>query len=676
MFGSNSGGFREIDNIFIPLADGRRLSARLWMQNGTNDGTDPETTGGPFPAILEYIPYRKRDGTAPRDESTYPHFAAAGYVGVRVDISGHGESDGDFDDEYSPRELADGVEVIAWIAAQPWCDGNVGMMGISWGGFNSLQIAALRPPALKAVIAIGTTVDRYNDDIHYKNGCLLYSNFTWSSNMLAYASRPPDPDLVGEVWRDMWRHRLQTQPFPLGVWLAHQTRDAYWKHGSISEDYSAIEIPALVISGWADGYLNAPPAAAANLKAPVKAINGPWIHKYPHFAWPKPRMDFHGEAIQWWDRWLKGVENGAEALPAYRAYLSENVRPGGRREFEPGRWVAEDVWPSPSITPQTLFLAADGTLASEPGIDGTRLVCTPQDCGTASGEFFTLKPDAELSGDQRIDDAGALVFRSEPLATPLDILGRPKAKISISVDHPIANLIVRLVDIHPDGMGHRVSFGVLNLTHRNGNEHPEPMRPGQTETVEILLDECGYRFVAGHRVAVAVSTAYWPMVQPGPFHATATLDLGARSSIDLPVRSGNDRIDIPEPAEPNPLPDYKMHREPETRRSVEKDLQSGRTFYRVLEDSGDFEMPGHGLIVGERREDCYTIVSDDPLSATQTGTHSSRMRRGDWSVRMETTSELSCDAEHYYLRAKVVAYEGDTVFNERSWSEKIRRSMS
>lgn len=671
MSGGSHNRFHEVENIFLPLADGRKLSARMWLPAGLElDGAN-----GACPAILEYIPYRKRDGTAPRDESTYPHFAEAGYAGVRVDISGHGESDGDFDDEYSPRELSDGVEVIAWIAAQPWCDGNVGMMGISWGGFNGLQIAALQPPALKAVIAIGTTVDRYNDDIHYKNGCLLYSNFTWSSNMLAYGSRPPDPDLVGDRWRDMWRYRLETQPYPLSIWLKHQTRDAFWKHGSICEDYSALRIPALVISGWADGYLNAPPAAAANLSAPTKAINGPWIHKYPHFAWPKPRMDFHAEALQWWDRWLKGTENDAEYLPAYRAYISENVRPGGNRETEAGRWVAETAWPSPSIKPQKHYLSLDGSLNKIPAEAGVRTVCTPEDCGTAGGEFFTLKPDAEMSGDQRIDDAGALVFLTDWLNEPTDILGRPEATLSVSVDHPVANLIVRLVDIHPDGTRHRVSFGVLNLTHRNSDEVPEPMQPGKTETVRVVLDECGYRFLPGHRIGIAVSTAYWPMIQPGPYHVTASLNLGDQSFIELPVRPGDDRIEIAEPQDPNPLPDYKVHRESVSRRWVEKDLQTSETRYHVLEDGGETEMPGHGLIIGEVREECFRIVSDDPLSAVQTATYSIHMRRGDWSIRIDTSSQLTCDVENYHLKAKVVAYEGDEVFNERDWMETIPRLM-
>ncbi|MEM1048287.1 MAG: CocE/NonD family hydrolase [Pseudomonadota bacterium] len=657
-----------VENTFIPLADGRRLAARIWMP-------DPATTiRTHWPAILEYIPYRKRDATAQRDESTYPRFAAAGYVGVRVDIAGHGESDGIFDDEYSPRELADGVEVIAWIAAQDWCDGRVGMMGISWGGFNSLQIAALRPPALKAVIAIGTTVDRYNDDIHYKNGCLLSANFSWSCTMLAYAARPPDPDLVGRDWRYLWRKRLDSQPFPLETWLAHQTRDDYWKHGSVSEDYAAIDAPVLAISGWADGYINAPPALAANLGFRGKAINGPWIHKYPHFAWPKPRMDFPAEALRWWDRWLKGLRNGADDLPAYRAYLSENVRPGGRREDEPGRWVAETEWPSTAIETETWHLNGDGLLSPQPGQPVLRTISSPEDCGIACGEFFTQKPDAELPGDQRIDDGGSLVFTSGVLSEPIDILGRPRLKLRVSVDKPIANLAVRLIDYHPDGVGHRVSFGVLNLCHRNGNEKPRPMPPGRAEDVEIPLDECGYRFLPGHQIGLAVSTAYWPMILPGPERVTATLALGPHAALALPVRWFGETIDIAEPTDPDPLPAYRMHRQAVSRRWIERDLQQGTTRYHILEDSGDSEMPGHGMIAGDQRRECYSIAPDDPLKLTLDGAYSCRMRRGDWSVRVETTSRLTCTATDFLLKAKVAAFEGDTLFSERVWTKTLPRT--
>jgi putative CocE/NonD family hydrolase len=208
----------EIEHVWIEMRDGTRLSARVWLPKGA--------AASPFPAILEYIPYRKRDFTAQRDAVMHPYFAGYGYASVRVDIRGSGESEGVLTDEYLPLEQEDGVEILQWIAGQPWCDGNVGMIGISWGGFNSLQIAALRPPELKAVMAVCATDDRYADDIHHMGGCLLGDNLSWASVMFAYNSLPPDPQIVGERWREMWLRRLEESGLWLDTWLGHQRRDA------------------------------------------------------------------------------------------------------------------------------------------------------------------------------------------------------------------------------------------------------------------------------------------------------------------------------------------------------------------------------------------------------------------------------------------------------------------
>lgn len=653
--------YKILENEWIPLADGRRLAARIWLPENASKN--------PAPAILEYIPYRKRDGTAQRDESTYPSFAEAGYAGVRVDISGNGESDGDWDDEYSPRELSDGCEVIEWIAKQKWCDGNVGMMGISWGGFNALQIAALQPPALKAVIAIGTTVDRYNDDIHYKNGCLLYSNFSWSGIMLCYSSRPPDPELYGKDWRDTWLERLKTQPFPMSTWLKHQRRNEYWKHGSVCEDFSKIKIPSLVISGWADGYINAPPAAAANIDG-AKAINGPWIHNYPHFALPKPRMDFLGEAINWWDKWLRGIDNGVEKLPDYRAYILEKAKPLLFRERDPGRWVAEQCLPDPDTKLRNYYLAPNRQLLDIPGRSKEKSMISPQDCGAGCGEFFTLRADGEMPSDQRHDDSGSLVFDSGKLSQPIEILGRPKIRFKISIDKPQGNIAVRLNDIHPDGTVSRVSWGVLNLSHRIGNENPEPMTPGEAVFVEVELNECGYRFMRGHKMRIAISTSYWPMIMPPPETVTATIKLGPGAVITLPVRTGVDAYPVTEPEDENPVPEYRMNEPELSRRWVERNFKTGESHYRVIDDTGEVEVPRHKMCTRHRRDERWTIATDDPLSYRALIRHVFWMHRGDWSIRTESESEFRCDAENFYIKATVRAYDNEKLINQRDWEEE------
>ena len=191
------------EHVWITLSDGCRLGARLWL---------PETAlQSPVPAVLEYIPYRKRDGTRARDDPMHGYFAQNGYAAVRVDMRGSGESDGQLADEYLKQEQDDALEVIAWIASQPWCTGAVGLQGKSWGGFNALQIAARRPPALKAIITTFSTDNRYTDDIHYMGGCLLNDNLWWGSIMLAYQSRPLDPEIVGPDWRERWLERLEKQ---------------------------------------------------------------------------------------------------------------------------------------------------------------------------------------------------------------------------------------------------------------------------------------------------------------------------------------------------------------------------------------------------------------------------------------------------------------------------------
>ncbi|MCP4048236.1 MAG: CocE/NonD family hydrolase, partial [Gammaproteobacteria bacterium] len=303
----------EIEFERIPLSDGVHLACRYWLPE--------DATRNPVPAILEYIPYCTRDGTAARDEAMHPYFAGHGYAAVRVDIRGSGESEGVLLDEYLELEQDDALEVIAWIAKQPWCDGNVGMMGKSWGGFNGLQLAARHPPALKCIISVFSTDDRYADDVHYVGGCLTTQNPEWAFVMFPAMARPPDPALVGECWRDMWQQRLDAMEPWLIPWLEHQHRDAYWKHGSVCENFSDIDVPVYAIGGWADPYSNAIPRLIAGLEAPCKGLIGPWGHQYMHQAVPGPKMGFMDEALLWWDHWLKGEDTGLMDEPGYRVWV-------------------------------------------------------------------------------------------------------------------------------------------------------------------------------------------------------------------------------------------------------------------------------------------------------------------------------------------------------------------
>jgi predicted acyl esterase len=434
-----------------------------------------------------------------------------------------------------------------------------------------------------------------------------------------------------------------------------------------------VKVPALVIAGWADGYRNTPMKAVEGLGASAKAIVGPWVHKYPHFAAPEPRMDFHAEAIAWWDRWLKGKDNGAERLPALRAYVLDAVRPARIRRHDPGRWIAEPRWPSATIGEAMFYLTGSGGLCSQTSAPATLTIKSPQDCGTAAGEYFTLKPDAELAIDQRIDDAGSLVFQSEPLDAPLEVLGSPQLTLRVAIDAPLGNLAARLVDVHPDGAATRVSFGVLNLAHRDGNAEPRPMTPGRSDEVRLALDAAGYRFRPGHRIRLAISTAYWPMILPPPSAVTAVIETG-RCRLVLPVRPAADHVvAVAEPAHDGLLPAYREVMPPATARSVERDLSSGLTRYLIHEDTGASEHPGTRLVTRQVRDECWTIDAEDPLSAAGVCSWIAEMSRGHWSIRTVSTASLSCTAETWVLAASVEAYEDGQLVHTKKWSKALER---
>ena len=658
---------RELENEWIGLHDGTRLAARIWL---------PEDAWiEPVPAILEYLPYRKRDGTAVRDALTHPYFAARGYACIRVDMRGSGESDGFMQDEYLRQEQDDAIEVIEWLRTQAWCTGRVGMMGISWGGFNGLQVAARQPEGLDAVVTLCSTADRYADDVHYKGGCVLLENLGWSATMLSYMSRPPDPQLVGDRWKRMWLERLAAQPHLAEVWHEHQQRDAYWKHGSICEDYSSVRAAVLAVGGWGDAYRNTVPTLVEKLEhVPCKGIIGPWVHKYPHFAVPGPRIGFLQEALRWWDRYLKDIDTGVENDPDYRVYCQDGGPPQTRYEHRPGRWLAEAVWPSPDVAQHRLRLARDG-LAGQAGEPLDVSIRTPEDVGVMAGEYCAIWLGPDLPGDQRADDAFSFTIDGPVIAEETVILGAPALTLELASDRPQAHIAVRLNAINPDGSVERITYGVLNLSQRHDRERPEPMRPGEAETIGITLDHCCHALKPGQRLRVAISTAYWPLIWPDPEPVTLTLTLG-RSFLDLPVRAASDG---PEPvfadvetAEPLAL---RNHRPQRHERRILRSLATGVTTMEMFDDFGEDEDMTHGLITGHIAREIYTIHPDDPTSATARMHWSQTLTRGEWNVRTEAVCDMRCDREYWYVEGEVEAFEDGLSLYAKSWKTRIPRRM-
>ena len=690
------------------MPDGCRLAARIWMP------ADAEKR--PVPAIVEYIPYRKRDGTRARDECMHGYFAGHGYASLRIDIRGSGDSDGLLLDEYLPQEQDDGLAALAWIAAQPWCNGAIGMIGKSWGGFSALQIAARRPPQLKAVIALCATDDRYCDDAHFMGGCLLNENLTWGAMLFTLNAQPPDPQIVGARWRRMWLERLENnRPFA-GIWLRHQRRDEYWRHGSVCEDFGRIACPVYAISGWADGYTNGVPRLLAGLDVPRKGLVGPWGHQYPHDGVPGPAIGFLQEALRWWDHWLRNIDTGIMSEPMYRTWMQDSVPPQPFYRRRPGRWIAEPSWPGGRIAWRRYEFRADASIAewsSAPRDDTPMRISSPQDTGLSAGSWCGFGIDGEMPTDQRADDGKSLTFDSAPLASRLEILGTPYVEVHLVCSRPQGLLAVRLNDVAPDGASTRVSYGLLNLTHREGGDvfqqvddpsvdgihvhrveydsfsesrrsghaRPEALSPGKCYTVCIRLNDVAHSFNLGHRLRIALSTSYWPLVWASPEPVTVTM-FPHLSALSLPVRApqADDAklrpFDEPEAA---PASEHVDIDPGGAKRLIERDLSSGEIVYTMSLDWKDEGQPALtrvgdiDLEVGHAITEQFRIHEKNPLVASAEITHCAVSRRGDWDIRIETSTKFSATLDSFHLQSVLRGYDaGERVF-EREWEERIPR---
>ena len=650
---------REIENTWLHLSDGTRLGARIWLPEDAEDD--------PVPAIIEYLPYRKTDGTVVRDSQRQPYIAGHGYAAVRVDMRGTGDSDGVLADEYAPQEQDDALEILAWVAAQPWCDGNARNVGHLLG---RLQLAPDRGPS-----AAGARGDHH----HVLDGRPVLGRRPLSRRL---RPRPrhaplglldadleraaPDPRLYGEGWREAWLERLETLTPWIEHWLGHQRRDGYWKHGSVCEDYSDIECAVYAVGGFVDGYTNAVPRLLSGLSCPRKGIIGPWAHDFPENASPGPSIGFLQESVRWFDHWLKGIDTGIMDEPMLRVWMQDSVEPRPMYDLRPGRWVAEEEWPSQRV----------GSRVWELPVEEPRELLGVQSCGTEAGVWTAEGQSADLAGDQRPDDALSLTFDSEPLAEPLEILGLPEATLELAADRPSALVAVRLCDVFPDGTSALVTRGLLNLSHRVSHEHPELLEPGRRYEVRVPLDVMAYSVPAGHRLRFAVSPTYWPWAWPSPEPVRLTLFSG---SVELPERPPRpddaDLSDFGEPEQSAKLEVEAVAGSPQGR-SIRRELATG-----LVEQVFDWDLGGSQRFVdidlgsSDTSHTVYSIREGDPLSAEVRFHATSGMGRGDWSMRSEVTSAMTSDAEAFHVTTLLEVYERNARIFARTWTHRFPRDL-
>ena len=669
--------------VWIPARDGVRLSANLWLPVPT--AAEPDAR---FPAILEMIPYGKDSWRRNADVARGTYLARRGYVLCRLDVRGTGSSGGIALDEYTEAETLDGYDAVEWLAGQPWCTGAVGMWGISYGGFTSIQVAKLRPPHLRAIIPVQATDDRYLTDVHYIGGCVTASELSqYAVSQVAMNAMPPDPAIVSEGWREAWLARLEATPPWLFGWLRQQHDGPYWRPGSLAPDYGAVDAAILNVGGWMDSYVDAALRMQAACRAPSRTIVGNWVHGHPSSATPGPNIDELHEIVRFLDRWLKEAPNGADEEPPVVWFEREYAEPEPFPASLPGRWRAATSYPHPSVQYRTWAfaggqLALVGRLVDAPdesaGADRYRHRPT---IGTrASLSWGAGGPPNGLARDLRPDESLGPTYTSDPLEGPLEIFGVPEVLLHLSASTPVATAVVRLADVAPDGTSAQVSAGILNLTHRRSHEHPQPLEPGRVEEIQVSLRPAGYRFLAGHRLRVSVASAAWPVIWPSPgatefelWHGRATPSRlilpvvpPAGGTGDAPVPPF--KTDLPE------LPDVGAERETDPPVwQIREDVIDGSVTVTIHDGGEDLVHDGRRLYSAETLR--LTARDADPARATLSADVVYRWHELAFDTEIRARSRQTSDASAFDLRVELeVDLDGEPFFR-RDWQESISRRL-
>ena len=638
--------------VFVTMADGVRVALTLYLPDGLGDG--------PFPAVVESVPYRKDEDFFGPDWRTYAYLAQRGIAGVRVDVRGTGASEGIATDEYTAREMADTLEILTWAAGQDWSNGNVGMWGISWGGFSSLQAAMARPPELKAIVAAHATHDRFASDVHYVGGSLhAAEQADWPGTMVAYNGLPPDPDIVGDRWMEMWMERLELTPQWPFNWLRHQHRDGYWLHGSPCADYGSIEAATLLIGGWLDGYVDGMLALLDRLDCPKRAVIGPWGHYRPATGVPAPTLDHLDLMARWFGHHLRGDDNGVMEMPPLTAWI--RTAPPYDAPRSQGYWRAEPSWPAADRIKWESSL-------SDLNHHGALSWTGPQWVGSHAPFWDRAGLGSQ---DSTVDDEGSLVFETDPLPESIEILGQPEVDLHITVDQPVGVAAARLLIVSPQGKSHLICRGSRNLVFPDDLSNPVPIRPDVGRQVRFPLLGSSVLVPEGWRLRLTIAGADFPIVFPPGRRFTLTIDPnGSKLILPLvPPRPASSRLDIAESPRPPQPPVIEVSED--LTWSVTKG--DGSTVYEKRVAGVDQLPDRNDLTIDSDLAWSVSVADDDPNSTrVRFDGRVSYDRRG-WLVGTVASLELTTDGDVFNLAIELAANHDRHQIWKRRWQESIPR---
>ncbi|MDX6591858.1 MAG: uncharacterized protein QOJ13_1054 [Gaiellales bacterium] len=668
-------GVDVLKDVRIPMPDGIELASDLYVPSGWVPGESE-----PLPVVMEFIPYRKDEVL--KGAGFYGRFPLHGYAVCRIDVRGTGGSQGECTDEYLPQEQRDGHDAVEWLGTQPWCTRHVNMMGISYGGFTSLQVASHAPEHLTSIIPMYFTHDRYTDDCHFRGGLMrkYYDVAHYGNFMVAFNALPSYPEWSGAEWAEIWEQHIdRNQPYLL-EWFRHQLDGDYWRNGSVIDIVDHIKCPVLMIGGWRDGYPNPPLHLYEALQVPKKLLMGPWNHAVPDVAVPGPRIDYVAEVVRWLDHWCKDEDTGIMDEASVAVFIQDYEHPVVDRLEAAGEWRGDTTYPAPGTTERTLYLAAGGTLADEAGGDGVDSYDYNATVGVNAG-LWSGGISFGLPGDQRPDEALSLCFDTEPLNEDVTIFGRAKAVLHVASTASVMGFGVAISDVSPDGVSHLVAKGMLNATRREGFREAKPIVPGEVMELAIDVDGAGWRFPAGHRIRIALASADWPNVWPTPEPGTNDVHRGTArpSRIVLPVVPAEGSAPKPRFApSTRVLARHLDDANPPTWEVVD-DVLSGQRRYRIgigLEGGGARSGRVNSTTVIDRQYSFEGHVDpSDPASASARGRHVSTIKRPNWTVSGTSDVMIQATATHFHLIIDLEIAVNGATHATRRWAESVPREL-
>jgi len=652
----------KIKEVWITMKDRVSLAADLYSSVKTKETER-------LPVILEYLPYRKDESRAGR-LGVYSYFVDHGYIITSVDIRGTGRSEGKLvDGEYSEQEQLDGEEIIDWLSKQDFSNGNIAMLGISWGGFNGLHMAMRRVPALKTIITMMSTDDIYEDDVHFMDGMMHVDAYELMMDVDNMIPAAPEFNIDGNYIKN----RFDTEPWLL-KYKRHQADGPFWNRASLNVDYSQIDIPVFLVAGWYDGYRDFVPRMIQNADVPFKALIGPWNHTFPHWANPEPAIEWREMAVRWLDHWCKGKDTGILNEPDIYYYQRDWHAPGLDLTNIPGDWYISDQWPETEDS--LLYLTQDHGLAAEPSIFQHSLKYNPTVGVAGSGSVLWW---GDWADDQKSIDAQSLVYESEIMTADVEILGFPQVILQTSVNAPTANWIVRLSDVAPNGQVTLITGAGFNGSHVESSQKPLQLEMNRIYDIKIDLHATSWTFEKGHKIRIAVNNAQWPMIWPSQYEMTSTIRSNdkVKSVFKLPILRNPVSM---EKSFPKPVPGPKM----DGYNSIASETNTGyaeikeiirntrtKTTTVIATNSTSNQYPW-GI---QHTSDSliYKLSDNDPAHASVQSIYKVSIEQDGRILKFTGILDLTSDEKTYFYRYKRTIHENGELKKEKDWKEDVPR---